>query len=1227
MSNRVFLSYARGDDEPFVKRLFADLKTAGFTVWFDRESLLSRGLTFHQEIKDAIRTQVDRLIYISGPRAAQSPYVREEWQFALECDHVVVTPILRIGDYNEVPGEISLLHCEDFRDDAKYRNSLGKLIESLRKPNPKLGGLFAVPNLPAHFLARPELMRRVRDALLVDLQTPKVITSADARVGVQGMGGIGKSVLAAALARNREVRQAYPDGIVWIAFGQHMGDEELLQRQRDLAKHLGGNDPFTSLAQGTAQLREQLKSKAVLIVLDDVWRAADTAAFDVLGPRSRILITTRDAGILHSVHGDLVPVSLFTEAESLQFLADSINKAPAELPSEAHEVARECEYLPLALALSAGMAKKRKGDFHSVLERLRRADLEKIADRESINEQHRSIWRAMQASVEMLSEEELQRFAELAVFDTDATVPEAAAATLWLHTGGLNDLDTEDLLVNLFERSLIQLNSNPDADGITVRRFRLHDLLHDFAVRMSAEPIALHEKLLSAYCAKCPEGWPSGPNDGYFMQHLVGHLVAADRLNDAASLLLDYKWLEAKLNATTVDELIADYDFVSASRVQRLVQDALRLSSHILRHEPNLLAGQLRGRLLGLDEPEIQSFIDSARPSRAAPWLNPKTPCLTAAGGHLVRSLQGHTNNVTGVAITPDGQFAVSGSRDNTLKMWELATGEQVRSLEGHTEDIYCVAITPDGQFAVSGSFDRTLKVWEIATGEQVRSMQGHTGGVHCIGITPDGRFAVSGSRDETLKVWELATGKEVRSMQGHTEWVRCVGITPDGHFAVSGSDDNTVKVWELATGDEVRCLEGHAEKVTGVAITPNGRFAVSGSMDKTLKVWELATGKEVRSAQGPTNWVTCVGITPDGRFVLSGSMDKTLKVWELATGKEVQSLEGHTSWVNCVAISSDGRFAVSGSDDKTLQVWELSKEWKHANGTETGSFQGKMGEVTCVAITPDGRFAVSGSRDKILKVWELATGKEVRSMQGHTEEIACVRITPDGQFAVSGSWDNTLKVWELATGKEVRSMQGHESGVICVAITPDGRFAVSGASYGDKTLEMWDLITGNAVQKMEGHKDIVTCLAITPDGRFAVSGSQDETLKVWELATGKEVRSMQGHTDDMRSVVITSDGRYAVLGFMDTLKVWELATGKEVRSMHGPRDTGLIVIAPDGRFAVSQSDEKTLMVWELATGQLLGSFAFDGDIMYCAITPDGKGIAVGVGNAVVGLDLEGFTR
>jgi len=255
------------------------------------------------------------------------------------------------------------------------------------------------------------------------------------------------------------------DHVVWISFGQKLTPESLLVRLRDLIRHLGGDVAFDSLPQGQGRLRELLQAQAVLLVLDDVWRAGDASEFNFLGPRCRMLITTRDAGIVQTLHGERVPVSLFTESEALQLLAEAVGIQPAALPSEAREVADECGLLPLALALSGGMAKKRGSDFRSVLERLRRADLDKIADRESINPQHETLWRAMQASVDMLAIDEQRRFAELAVFSEDDTVPDSAIATLWKHTGRLDDLDTDDLLINLAERSLIQLDTRAIAEG------------------------------------------------------------------------------------------------------------------------------------------------------------------------------------------------------------------------------------------------------------------------------------------------------------------------------------------------------------------------------------------------------------------------------------------------------------------------------------------------------------------------------------------------------------------------------------------------------------------------------------------------------------------------------------------------------------------------------------------------------------------------------------------
>ena len=926
----IFLSYARGDDVPFVRKLYGDLIGAGFKVWVDRESLLSRGLTFHQEIKDAIRTEVARVVYVGGPRAAISPYVREEWQFVLECDHVVVTPILRLGGYENLPGELSLLHCEDFREDANYNHALAKLIASLRQPNPKLGVLFAVPSLPPNFLGRPELMLRVRDALIVDLQKPQVITSAEARVGMQGMGGIGKSVLAAALARNRHVRQAYLDGIVWISCGQQFTDQDLLKRQRDVARFLGRDDTFNSLAQGQAALRQMLANKAVLLVLDDLWRAADAQVFDVLGPRCRMLITTRDKGILDALRGELVPVSLFTETEALQLLADAISTkdfpvSVADLPTESREMVHECGYLPLALALCGGMVRKRAGDFHSVLERLRRAHLGKIADRESINERHRSIWRAMQASVEILPVDEQQRFGELSVFGTDQTVPEAAAATLWVHTGGLDELDAEELLVNLFERSLVQLDQLRGDDGTMNRRFRLHDLLHDYAVRIAGEPRTLHQKLLDAYKRKCPKGWPSGPNDGYLLQNLCDHLVAAGRTDDAVTLLTDLPWVETKCRAKLVFSLQDDYASVMAAmpdaqerlreererqeRLDRWTGEVIEYSrtwserrdreargEKIIGPEPQLPEPPAACRIWTDEEIEAECQRIRDTPTRFdrmdafARFSRSECDPLMEFGEREGFTLQHSFNSAPGGPVHKAAQVLLPASTaPMLLRRWP-------------TEAIW------NPRPALSGKFQNQLfdKVF----------------------VTTDGRRAVSVGYS-LLSVWDLQSGVRLQFINVDSTY-RVVGIsvTPDGQRAVSLTEDGTLRVWDLNNGACQREQEVQ-ERFSCASMTPDGRRAVSGGKD--LRVWDLESGACLhtlqRHIQGHTHFIRCVSVTPDGRRAVSGDEDETLRVWDLESGACLRILDGHRSIVTAVSTTPDGRRAVSGSWDKAVRAWDRNAE------------------------------------------------------------------------------------------------------------------------------------------------------------------------------------------------------------------------------------------------------------------------------------------------------------
>jgi WD40 repeat protein len=288
--------------------------------------------------------------------------------------------------------------------------------------------------------------------------------------------------------------------------------------------------------------------------------------------------------------------------------------------------------------------------------------------------------------------------------------------------------------------------------------------------------------------------------------------------------------------------------------------------------------------------------------------------------------LEGHIEPVWSVAVTPDSKRAVSASWDNTLKVWDLASGTCTATFKGHKEPVNSVAVTPDGKRAVSASWDNTLKVWDLASGKCTSTLKGHKGEIYSATVTPDGKWVVSGSEDKTLKVWNLASGKCLATMEGHTGWIGnwALAVTPDSKQLVSGYKDATLKVWNLATGTYRATLKGHNGWVNSATVTPDGKTIVSGSGDHTLKLWELETGQCRATWEGHTGAVTGVAVTLDGKRVVSGSNDCTLKVWDLQTGLCLSTLKGHTLPVYGVAVTPDGWRAVSTFEDGTLRVWEL---------------------------------------------------------------------------------------------------------------------------------------------------------------------------------------------------------------------------------------------------------------------------------------------------------------
>ncbi|KAF5333909.1 hypothetical protein D9758_017931 [Tetrapyrgos nigripes] len=532
------------------------------------------------------------------------------------------------------------------------------------------------------------------------------------------------------------------------------------------------------------------------------------------------------------------------------------------------------------------------------------------------------------------------------------------------------------------------------------------------------------------------------------------------------------------------------------------------------------------------------------------------------------------------IALSADGQQVVSGSSDETIRIWNVETGEEEKKLEGHSHLVTSVAFSADGQRVVSGSSDLTIRIWNVETGEEEKKLEGHSHSVTSVAFSADGQRVVSGSDDKTIRIWNVETGEEEKKLEGHSHWVRSVAFSADGQRVVSGSSDKTIRIWNVETGEEEKKLEGHSHWVRSVAFSADGQRVVSGSSDKTIRIWNVETGEEEKKLEGHSDWVTSVAFSADGQRVVSGSDDKTIRIWNVETGEEEKKLEGHSDWVTSVAFSADGQRVVSGSSDKTIRIWNVE------TGEEEKKLEGHSHSVRSVAFSADGQRVVSGSSDSTIRIWNVETGEEEKKLEGHSDWVTSVAFSADGQQVVSGSSDKTIRIWNVETGEEEKKLEGHSHWVRSVAFSADGQRVVSGSD--DRTIRIWNVETGEEEKKLEGRSDSVRSVAFSADGQRVVSGSSDSTIRIWNVETGEEEKKLEGHSDWVTSVAFSADGQQVVSGSSDkTIRIWNVETGEEEKKLEGHSHwVRSVAFSADGQRVVSGSDDKTIRIWNVGTGE-----------------------------------------
>lgn len=560
----------------------------------------------------------------------------------------------------------------------------------------------------------------------------------------------------------------------------------------------------------------------------------------------------------------------------------------------------------------------------------------------------------------------------------------------------------------------------------------------------------------------------------------------------------------------------------------------------------------------------------------------------------------GHTSSINSVDLSPDGQWLLSGSGDDSIKLWEAASGRLIRTFKD-TEDVEFVAFLPGGRSFFSFNWKGKVSVWNIETGVKIREfalseMSGATSG-HAVSYDGNVLRAIVGLRlyiADVLRgvvtdVVERPKSGPISSRLGFGFGSRNA-ISSNGRMMFSSvresasesimqSKDKTLMLWEIATGRILATLSGHTERIDVVTLSADNRYGLSGSRDKTVRLWDLKSGQAGAVFTGHQKAIEALAFSADGKYVLSGSRDNTMKLWSVDDEKEIRSF-AHASEVTFVRFSPESRYAISGDDNGAITYWDIQ------NGQVVKEFKSLAADANAFANFSDGKYLLTGSSKGQLRLWDTAAGRMLCNIDAHRETITAVQFTPNGQYLLSASYDKTIKLWDRKHGQLKRTFQGHAGQIYKAVISPDGRYILSAAQGND--IRLWNLADGAEMTALNLSGVYLWSIGFSADSRHLLIAHDQKkpghTVRVLAL-DGREVKRYV----DVAFGGYSGDGQY----FLS-------------REYRAPQVQEQKIFAPDAqpKKKIRHSDQlKENELVDINTGRALGRFGQKGAIVSVSIS------------------------
>lgn len=583
--------------------------------------------------------------------------------------------------------------------------------------------------------------------------------------------------------------------------------------------------------------------------------------------------------------------------------------------------------------------------------------------------------------------------------------------------------------------------------------------------------------------------------------------------------------------------------------------------------------------------------------------------------GRPIATLRGHTRGINGLAFSPDGSLLASAAVDNSVRLWDTATGdEQPGGPFAIDTDVTDVRFVSDGAVLV-GWGATVAALWDVADGTLLGRTEQPVFGA--VGVPSDASSLMTSS-EGVVRTWDVASGELIdASLYGNPPG----SLAPDGSVFAMVDDMGAVTLTSPVDGTVVGTLDTSlsAEAATLRFSPDNSTLLVADDTVGTLTLWSVDEGTSVELVDhagagtvggGPGfGWAE---FSADGSTVVTATAEDDdgvhlASVWDVATGELRFNLDADV-WG--AEVSADGSVIATNSGAYSASLWD------GATGEPLFGAAEPAKSMWAISASPDGSAVATGSDDAVARIYDASTGEVLHRLVGHEDWINSIAYSPDGLRIATAGQDGTVGLWDSTTGEQIALIEAHDGRVNRVVFDPSGStFAAVGY---DGLVTLWDPTDGASTGQL-AHDDAVSDAVFTGDGATLVTLTTT-TVTWWDVATATATSTIDFTDTEVapdfygRRVAVSPDGATVAVGGDGDIVLIDADGGDLRRVLGHVSDVSMLRFGADGTVLASASEDGTAAVWNVATATRLATLPRHHDAVWDLVFVDGDTRVVTVG-------------